>query len=419
MDLDRPPGLVEVDDHPSGRDDQLGCAPASSRTGSPPMPMLPSASSAVPQRPSPGSASKTSRRNAAPRGHGLVDRLRTTSIPSAVTPWPSAPGSSGQARNRCRPWRPATARARSRRRRRRRPASAARPARSPTAPMPTQSARLAAQRRGEGIRRRDRGSSCDRCRRTSPRPGCERRDAAAATTTASSKVSTSRSTLAEADRVAAVASSAAQVRPPVSGATSARRQHRGRLSGSPRGQTPPAAVGCRPQGGVDEPSRNAAARSARSSARDLTGCPCRSGPDRVAPQSLAASCVRVRRCRAAEAAAALPDDRPRREPSRDSRPRAAASRSPVRRPAGEQRPTQASTTSSVSSRHAAAMSAAAASPTSRRQPGLGQPGDRRLREHDHANARRHDSTLAKSRAARRVPGRSPRPSRPVPAARGW
>ena len=59
----------------------------SSRTGAPPMPMLPSASSTVFQRPSPGSGSKTLRRRAeTPRRRAWSTASRTMSTPSTTCP---------------------------------------------------------------------------------------------------------------------------------------------------------------------------------------------------------------------------------------------------------------------------------------------------------------------------------------------
>ena len=73
---DAGPGLGEVADHPPRRGAAARAPRRSSRTGAPPMPMLPSASSTVSQRPSPGSGSNTLRRRAGDAAPpGLLHRL--------------------------------------------------------------------------------------------------------------------------------------------------------------------------------------------------------------------------------------------------------------------------------------------------------------------------------------------------------
>ncbi len=54
----------------------------------------------------------------------------------------------------------------------------------------------------------------------------------------------------------------------------------------------------------------------------------------------------------------------------------------------------------------------------RTEAGLGLPGDRCLRDHEHGEGHR-DSTFAKSRAVRSVPDTEPETFERVPAARGW
>ena len=197
------PGRREVDHHAAVRREQLA-QPPSSATGSPPMPMLPSASSAVSQRPSPGSGSKTSR---VQRRHAAVAGLARPPRGPRRCPSTSGPraarcrGSSGPGRSRCRASGPAqcasTARSEasaSRVQRVDRQRAAARRGR------PRRTA--AAQRRGEDVGERRSASGVDghavtvRARRAANRPSrrqprprrrrrrrCRRRAASAAVPT--------------------------------------------------------------------------------------------------------------------------------------------------------------------------------------------------------------------------------------------